>query len=90
MEASANTDDEIVIELLDKEGNVVVAGKVNEEISVPNVHLWNGLKDPYLYTVKGKLLRDGKLLDEVSSKIGFRFFKVDPKKGFFLNGKSYP
>lgn len=90
VEASANTDDEIVIELLDKEGNVVATGKVNEEISVPNVHLWNGLKDPYLYTIKGKLLRDGKLLDEVSSKIGFRFFKVDPKKGFFLNGKSYP
>ena len=67
VEASANTDDEIVIELLDKEGNVVVTGKANEEISVPNVHLWNGLKDPYLYTVKGKLLRDGKLLDEVSS-----------------------
>ena len=30
------------------------------------------------------------LLDEIRKNIGFRYFKVDPNKGFFLNGKSYP
>ena len=31
-----------------------------------------------------------KILDEISCNCGIRTFKVDPKKGFFLNGKSYP
>ena len=32
----------------------------------------------------------GRLLDRVSFPFGIRTFKVDPGKGFFLNGKSYP
>ena len=78
------------ITLCDKEGNVV--GQSNgEDIEVENVHLWNGLKDPYLYKVCIKLVDEaGKELDSVCKNIGFRFFKVDHNKGFFLNGKSYP
>ncbi len=78
-----------VILVLDKENNVVAKGTINEEIKIPNVHLWNGVKDPYLYTVKG-VLKDKEIEDEVSTRIGFRTFRVDPKKGFILNGKEYP
>ena len=78
-----------VILVLNKENEVVAKGTINEDIKVPNVHLWNGVKDPYLYTVKG-VLKGKEIEDEVSTRIGFRTFKVDPKKGFFLNGKSYP
>lgn len=78
-----------VILVLNKENEVVAKGTINEDIKVPNVHLWNGVKDPYLYTVKG-VLKGKEIEDEVSIRIGFRTFKVDPKKGFFLNGKSYP
>ncbi|MCD7828208.1 MAG: beta-galactosidase [Clostridiales bacterium] len=53
-------------------------------------HLWNGRKDPYLYTVAAKIVRQGKVLDNVSQRYGIRTFSVDPEKGFFLNGKSYP
>lgn len=90
VDAKANVDGEIVITIIDKDDNEVVKGKINEDIVVENVHLWDGLKDPYLYTVKGELLVDGKVADEVTTRIGFRTFKVDPKKGFFLNGRSYP
>ncbi len=90
VEATSNTNDEISIEVYSKENELVVKGKTNEEIIIPNVHLWNGLEDPYLYIVKGKLLKNEEILDETAVKVGFRTFNVDPKKGFFLNGKSYP
>lgn len=78
-----------VILVLNKDNEVVAKGTINEDIKISNVHLWNGVKDPYLYTVKG-ILKDKDIEDEVSTRIGFRTFKVDPKKGFFLNGKPYP
>lgn len=78
-----------IILVLNKENEVVAKGTINEDIKISNVHLWNGVKDPYLYTVKG-ILKDKDIEDEVSTRIGFRTFKVDPKKGFFLNGKPYP
>lgn len=63
-------------------------GKV--ELQVTNVHLWNGRKDPYLYTVEAELLQDGTVVDAVSRRFGFRSYKIDPDKGFILNGQSYP
>lgn len=78
-----------IILVLNKDNEVVAKGTINEDIKISNVHLWNGVKDPYLYTVKG-ILKEKDIEDEVSTRIGFRTFKVDPKKGFFLNGKPYP
>lgn len=92
VDCKANSDDKIVLELLDKEGNVVTDLKANEENKISNIHLWNGLNDPYLYMVKGTLKdkNTDEVLDEVFARIGFRAFRVDPKKGFILNGKKYP
>ena len=75
----------------DAKGTVVASGKDSEELVVKDVHLWDGVKDPYLYKAYATLVDENDVvLDEVSSYIGFRFFSVDAKKGFFLNGKSYP
>ncbi len=65
-------------------------GDDEAEIEIKNVHLWNGLKDPYLYTAKATLICNGKEVDEVSTRFGCRTFSVDPEKGFILNGKEYP
>lgn len=65
-------------------------GDSEADITIKNVHLWNGLKDPYLYTAKATLVEKGEAIDEVSTRFGCRTFKIDPEKGFFLNGKSYP
>lgn len=48
-------------------------------------HLWNGKKDPYLYTV---CVTAGE--DYTEGKAGFRFYSLDREKGFFLNGEPYP
>ncbi len=49
--------------------------------------LWNGMKNPYLYTMTARLLRDGEVIDEVSERFGLREFFFDSEKGFFLNGE---
>lgn len=57
---------------------------------VTDPKLWNGRVSPFRYGVSVSLAYDGETLDAVSDKIGFRTFSVDPEKGFFLNGVSYP
>lgn len=48
--------------------------------------LWNGMENPYLYTMTARLVENGEVIDEVSDKFGFREFYFDSEKGFFLNG----
>ncbi len=68
----------------------VDAESTANDVVIENAHLWNGRKDPYLYTACVQLIENGKVLDEVSARFGCRSFFVDPEKGFFLNGESYP
>lgn len=60
------------------------------DFTVDSPHLWNGVADPYLYNAVAELIVDGKVVDRVESRFGIRSFKVDPQKGFILNGKPYP
>ncbi len=79
--------------ILDAQGNIVATKTTDdseEDFDIENVHLWNGKKDPYLYTAKVEILNGDTVLDEVSARFGCRTFRVDPEKGFFLNGESYP
>lgn len=87
---NVNGEGDVLITLLDADNKVVATNKENEEIIVKDVHLWNGIIDPYLYTVKAELIINNQVIDTVSTKVGFRTFRVDPNKGFFLNGNSYP
>ena len=81
----------VTVELLDAEGRTVATGEgENASLHLDAPHLWNGVKDPYLYTCVVRLLQDGQPVDEVTTKVGLRSFSVDPKKGFFLNGRPYP
>ena len=81
----------VVLELKDADGNVVgTAEGLKAIIEVPNVHLWHGVKDPYLYQLTASLKRGETVLDEIYVNCGFRTFKMDPNKGFILNGEVYP
>ncbi len=71
----------------------VIASKTDDddvEFEIKNVHLWDGLDDPYLYTAKATLIYNGEEVDEISTRFGCREFKIDPEKGFILNGREYP
>ncbi len=78
--------------LLNREGKVLGSyeGGRFANFRIQNVRLWKGKKDPYLYTCKAELMEHGVVLDSVSSRFGCRSFFIDPEKGFFLNGESYP
>jgi beta-galactosidase len=58
-------------------------------LTVPQPHLWNGRKDPYLYKAVIQLRSAGEAGDSVEQQIGLRYYSVDPDKGFSLNGQPY-
>lgn len=60
------------------------------ELILNQVHLWAGVKDPHLYTLKAELLTEEHIMDEVSTRFGCRTFSFDKEKGFLLNGEPYP
>ena len=76
----------------DAEGNVVteVTGGDVVNLTISDVHLWHGRKDPYLYTVTAELLEGKTVVDTVSTHFGCRSFRIDPENGFILNGEEYP
>ena len=63
-----------------------VNGHAAAEFVIENVHLWDGVRDPFLYTAAARL-ESG---DEISVRFGCRVFDFDPEKGFLLNGRVYP
>jgi beta-galactosidase len=87
------------IEVLDHAGQVVAttdrskrvrAGKsfdLVEKVVVEHPHLWNGQKDPYLYTARVAVTGDDGSADVVEQPLGLRTFRVSPNRGFFLNGE---
>ena len=81
----------VKLEILDAQGAVAAEGEgADATIRISDVHLWDGLDDPYLYTCRATLLEEGEPVDSISTTFGVRTFRMDPKEGFFLNGRSYP
>ena len=92
----------VTVDLLDasgtsiayKETPVLVSAGATEPVecsmTVNQPHLWNGRKDPYLYSVRVQVKRDGKVVDEVAQPLGIRTYAIDKEKGFILNGQPYP
>ncbi len=86
----------VCLELLDAEGNVVSTATADAQehthfvTTVEKPHLWHGVEDPYLYSAKVTLCRNDTILDQVSVTYGYRSFRFDADRGFFLNGKSFP
>ena len=70
------------------ESNTVMS--VENEFTLSDIHLWDGIKDPYLYQVFVQVL-DGEqnIIDQVEQPLGLRYFSFDADKGFLLNGEEY-
>lgn len=75
------------IQVLDAD---VADGKAEAVFLLQDVHLWDGIRDPFLYTAKAELFVDGGMEDCVQTRFGCRSFSFDKEKGFILNGRPYP
>lgn len=77
-------------ELRDADGTLVKKWIFNDELEVPvkQPKRWNGLENPYIYTLIVTYERADKVTDCVSKEIGFRHIRLSPNSGFYLNGES--
>lgn len=56
-------------------------------VTIGRPHLWDGRRDPFLYRAELTLWRGGRCVDSICRPLGLRSVRVDPQKGFFLNGR---
>ncbi|MCD8069200.1 MAG: glycoside hydrolase family 2 protein, partial [Lachnospiraceae bacterium] len=83
--------DRVRVSVLDAEGREAALGEGTDvSLVIPAVHLWDGVRDPYLYTAVFTLFQGEGEVDRVSARFGVRTFQADAKEGFFLNGRLYP
>ncbi|MBP3318494.1 MAG: beta-galactosidase [Ruminiclostridium sp.] len=86
----------VLFTVLDAQEDMVLSGETEARehttltLTWDHPHLWQGVKDPYLYTAVFTLMRQGEKVDEVAVPFGVREYRVDPNEGFLLNGKSHP
>ena len=78
--------------VIDADGNEAAAVTVPADTAAVKMRvdspvLWNGIKNPYLYTLKSQLIKDGEVIDEVTERFGFREYHFCARDGFSLNGE---
>lgn len=79
--------DTVTVSIADEKKQAKVTnGSAKVEFELSDVHLWDGVDDPYLYTARAELSGG----DAVETRFGCRCCRVDPQQGFFLNGRPYP
>lgn len=70
--------------------SLTVNGNSNKQttqtIEVIAPSLWS-VSNPYLYKAVSQLIIHGTVTDEYVTPFGIRYFRFDPDKGFFLNGR---
>ena len=77
-----------LVEILDDDGTVVLKKKTLDailDLDVPGVRSWS-CEDPYRYTCRVSLVRNGEAKDVQEVKFGFRTAQFR-ENGFFLNGQ---
>ena len=72
--------------------NVLPQGRqfYNQDFTITNPHLWQGLEDPYLYKVVTQIVSNGTVIDEVIQPLGLRHFELKAADGMYLNGEKVP
>ena len=63
-------------------------GEITFSGHIAGPHLWQGRRDPYLYTARVELSQGPARVDVVEQRFGFRSFALDPNTGFSLNGQA--
>ncbi len=88
----ADKDVACVYELKDDAGKTVARDTRPSDspasvLKIESPRLWDGVKDPYLYTLNCTLVRNAKTVDERNIPVGFREIEFSSEKGCFLNGR---
>jgi len=84
---------EVSMSLINADGKCVASAKKRASadnsltMTVPDVKLWS-LENPYLYTLRTEVTRDGKVVDSSDIPVGIRTLAFNPNTGFALNGKN--
>lgn len=96
--SEAKTSGIIRSELLDVDGKIVATAdvpfqaeageqaQVTAKIEVPAPILWSP-EQPYLYRLQSSILKNKKIIDNLTTNVGIREIEFDANKGFFLNRK---
>lgn len=58
-------------------------------LTLDRPRLRHGRKDPHIYQVEIRLSVGGRESDRSVQPLGIRFYRIDPEKGFMLNGEPY-
>jgi beta-galactosidase len=61
---------------------------ISSTVEIKNPILWNGRKNPHLYSVEAKLITENSM-DPVVQNFGIRTYSFDANKGFILNNNPY-
>ena len=87
VEAAVVGAESVTFTLDGQQTNVAVKdGNARAVFTLEHARLWDGLDDPYLYTVTARLDNG----ETETARFGCRKFEIDPQKGFILNGRPYP
>lgn len=83
------------VRAIDADGAVVAVGEGEDcLLTIDEPHLWDGVRDPYLYRIELELLERREcgpmVIDAVCGRFGIRTIHVDANEGFHLNGRPYP
>ena len=55
-------------------------------LQIASPHLWDGVRDPYLYALDVEVTSGGHVVDALTEPLGLRTFDFDAAAGFSLNG----
>ncbi|MFA5015407.1 MAG: glycoside hydrolase family 2 TIM barrel-domain containing protein [Actinomycetota bacterium] len=87
----------LISRIIDSDGKVVAESNSDttldgkeytfeNDIRVDSPILW-AFDNPYLYTLESDLVVEGNVIDTYITTFGIRYFEIDPKEGFSLNGE---
>lgn len=85
-------DQKIHYVLVDEDFEIVAEATSDEtkvSLEIKDVNLWQGRRDPYMYTAVAELVSGEAVIDDVYAGFGCRTFEIDPERGFILNGEEY-
>ena len=93
--AKAEGGNAIEVSILDDKGQTLASahndiekgGLICTTMEVAKPQLWSP-EHPNLYTLRVQLMDNGKVVDEISEKVGIRTISVSREKGFQLNGQT--